>query len=346
MKHVTLLAAFVVMFLAQARAQFETKTGVPQAFPYSSQLRDANGEPMADRFISLRVTMRSGAPDAPPSYIEIDTATTSPTGIFTVVIGGGTILMGSFDSIPWMAGQVYQQVELDENGGTNFTDMGTTQLLSLPYALAAGNGVTDVKFDEGGKIAITSADGRENIVSETASWLTTGNKGTNGFIGTLDNTDLVLKRNNDEGLRLRANNVVTTNGMLGVGVAAPVTSLDISGGVTMRDTVVNVSGAFTLNPGNHSLIFVNSTSYPANALCTMAPGLQRGQIIVIVVGGGLYTRGISFANNTYYKTRVNVDGRGVGSSYGGTISYTDGNTITLLWNGNDWVQLSSSITKP
>lgn len=346
MKHVTLLAALLIMFLAPVRAQIDSRTGVPQAFPYSSQIRDANGALITDRFISLRVTMRTGTPDGPPVYVEVDTTTTSPTGIFTVVIGGGTILQGSFDSIPWMDGQVYQQVELDENGGSNFTDMGTTQLLSLPYALAAGNGVTDVKFDATGKINITPADGREEIKSETASWLTTGNAGSNGFIGTTDNVDLVLKRNNAEGLRLRANNALSTTGMLGVGVANPVTSLDVNGGVTLRDTVVNVSGAFTLNPGNRSLIFVNSTSYPANALCTMAPGLQRGQIIVIVVGGGFYTRGISFANNTYYKTRVNVDGRGVGSSYGQTINYTDGNTITLLWNGTDWVQLSSSITKP
>lgn len=346
MKHVTLLAALVVLCLAQLHAQIDSKTGVPQAFPYSSQIRDAQGALLTDRFIALRVTMHSGAPDGPAVYVEIDTTTTSPTGIFTVVVGGGSVISGSFDSIPWMSGQVYQQVELDEYGGTNFSDMGTTQLLSLPYALAAGNGVTDVKFDDSGKISIKSADGREEIVSETASWLTTGNKGTNGFIGTVDNTDLVLKRDNNEGLRLRANNAVTTTGSLGVGVTQPATSLDVSGGITVRDTVVTVSGMFTLNPGNHSLIFVNSTSYPSNALCNMGPGLQRGQIIVIVVGGGMFNRGISFANNTFYKTRVNVDGRGVGSSYGGTINYTDGNTITLLWNGNEWVQLSSSITKP
>ncbi len=319
-------------------------SGIPQKFSYSSQVRDANEEILANQFISLRFTIRSGSQGGAAIYVETDTTTTSPNGIFTVVIGGGSILSGKFDSIQWQQANMYLQIEMDPEGGTNYTNMGTSQLVSFPYAIAAGNGLESIKYDSTGTVVIRTAD-TKTTSSTNASWLTNGNAatGANSFIGTTDNSDLILKRMNAEGLRIRIGNAVTIPGKLGLGVTAPVTTLDVNGGVTLRDTTFNVSGNFTLNAGNRSMIFLNS-SVSATTTCTMADGLQRGQIVIISMLG---SRGVSFVNNgPVNNTRVNTDGKGVNSHIGDAVLYTEGNTLTLLWNGADWVEIASSMPKP
>lgn len=342
-----LLSAVAMFFAYQSQAQLTVPVsgGVPQAFPYSSQVRDANGELLVNRHISLRISMHVGSADGPVAYMEVDTTTTSPNGIFSVVVGGGSIIQGDFNQIPWTTGQIYQQVELDENGGDRFADMGTAQLLSLPYAIAAGNGVKEVSYDQTGKLTLTSADGTENFSSDRATWMAGGNASISpdDFIGTIDDADVVFKRNNTESMRMGANNAVTMPGKLGLGgVASPAVSLDVSGAMAIRETTVNVSGTFNLNVGNNSLIFVNSSVSASNATAILGPGAVKGQILMISVTGSSPGNGIKFVNNSNYNTRISSNGNGISSSSFTSKTYTDGNTITFLWNGNDWVQIASS----
>lgn len=349
MKKLQLLLIAAICFGLKIQAQTSSiqvpvSSGVPQAYPYSSIVRSADGNVLSNQFINLRISMRSGSVNGPIAYQETDTVTTSPMGIFSVVVGGGKIVAGNFDSIPWSSGQIYQQVEMDDKGGNTFADMGTAQLLSLPYALSAGNGITDIKYDSTGKMSVTTTDGRTAIKTTAASWMTTGNSGAaGGFIGTTDNTDLVLKRNNTESLKIKADGV-TMAGKLGIGLGTPATSLDLSGGLTLRDTTVNVSGAFNLNVGNHALIFINSSVSSASAI--LGPGLAKGQVVVLAITGSSSNNGVRFYNNgSTYNTRVNISGGGVGDNNSGYsyITYKEGNTLTLLWNGTDWVQMASSM---
>src|ERR1043165_3556240 len=238
---ILLLCGFCAVY-AQNSTNPSSAGGVPQRFAYSSAVRDANGLPLISQFIRLRFTILREAPTGTPVYQQIATVTTSPAGIFTVVIGGGSITLGNFDSIPWQTGNLFLRVELDVTGGINFVDMGTTQLLSTPYAIAAGNGLASIAFDSTGQVISKTLDNKTSITN-FKSWLTTGNAGiggANGFIGTTDNSDLILKRMNAEGLRISAGNTVTIPGKLGLGVTNPVTSLDINGGIKLRDTTTNV----------------------------------------------------------------------------------------------------------
>ncbi|MBP6732479.1 MAG: hypothetical protein KA149_10495 [Chitinophagales bacterium] len=342
------LAALSAGLTSQAQITVPVAGGVPQAYPYSSQVRGTDGNLLANQFISLRISLRQGGIDGPVRYAEQDTITTSPNGIFSVVVGGGRVIEGNFDSVDWSGGMIYQKVELDDQGGTNFTDMGTAQLLSLPYALSAGNGVTSVKYDSTGKMSLATADGRTEIKTAAASWMTTGNigAGTTGFIGTTDNSDLTFKRFNQEGIRIRTGNAVTMPGRLGLGgVTAPATTLDVNGGMSLRDTTVNVSGNFTLNVGNRGLIFINSSVYSSQARVTLSDGLVKGQIVILAITSSNSSYGVRFYNSgSGYNTRVNTNGGGVNdSNVGDYISYKEGNTITLLWNGTDWVQIASSM---
>lgn len=109
----------------------------PQSFDFQGVARDAGGQLLSSQSIALRISILAGSPSGTVAYQETHSVTTSPFGLFTVAIGAGTPTQGSFPSIGWGASSHFIQVELDASGGSSFTDMGTTQLLSVPYALHA-----------------------------------------------------------------------------------------------------------------------------------------------------------------------------------------------------------------
>ena len=108
---------------------------VPQAFNYQAVVRNSLGVIVLNQAVSARFTIRNDSLNGGIAYRETHGITTTPTGIFTVVIGAGNIISGSFGNVHWTTGNVFLQVEVDITGGTNYVDMGTTQLLSVPYAL-------------------------------------------------------------------------------------------------------------------------------------------------------------------------------------------------------------------
>jgi len=105
---------------------------LPQGIPYQAAARDANGQPVADSPVNVRFSLREGAADGAASYIESHSLTTNSIGLFNTVFGNGTPEQSTFDSINWAATTKFLQVEVDLGNG--YVDMGTTQLLSVPYA--------------------------------------------------------------------------------------------------------------------------------------------------------------------------------------------------------------------
>ena len=110
---------------------------VPQAVNYQAIARDGGGNPLAHRTISVRFTINQGINPGVPEYEETQTLTTNQFGLFTAKIGEGTVVTGTFPGITWSTGNKYLLVEYDPNGGTNFVNMGSTELVSVPYALYA-----------------------------------------------------------------------------------------------------------------------------------------------------------------------------------------------------------------
>lgn len=111
---------------------------VPQAFEFQGVARNASGDPLPSQTVALRLGVIASTPTGTLEYQETQTTTTSPLGLFTVQVGSGTPVLGSFAAIGWSTGPRYLKVELDPAGGTAYLDMGTSQLLSVPYALVAG----------------------------------------------------------------------------------------------------------------------------------------------------------------------------------------------------------------
>ena len=126
---------FIISFLFIAAVSMAQ---VPQAMNYQAIARDIGGEVIASTQLSVRLTIHDSAAAGPVEYIETQTATTNQLGLFTLQIGKGIVVSGTFSAINWADGLQYLEVEIDF--GSGYVTMGTSQLLSVPYALYAANG--------------------------------------------------------------------------------------------------------------------------------------------------------------------------------------------------------------
>ena len=110
----------------------------PQAFNYSGVARDASGNPLSNRTLAVEIAILKGATTGQIQYIETHNVITDQFGLFNLIIGSGAVQSGSMNAISWCNDNFFLRVAFDMNGGNNFTLLGTTQMLSVPYALHAG----------------------------------------------------------------------------------------------------------------------------------------------------------------------------------------------------------------
>lgn len=320
--------ALFVFALLQLNAQMP-------GFNYQAVLRDNQGALMANHTATVHLSIHADSATGPVLYSERDSIITTPLGIFSVVVGGGTTVSGNFNTIDW-SGKRFLQVELDANAGINYTDMGTSQLMSVPYALYAAKApaVSVTVMDVNDKGQIWVGQGTDTVRSTNTVWSTGGNVGlgTPAVLGTTDNSDVVFKRNGTEAMRITADGVTMNSQKMGVGGGAftPATAMDINGAISLRDTTVNVSQDFTLDVSGRSYFNIVTTVNGGSAKTTLNDGVVRGQLLLLNVSatGGNNIRVES--NPATTNMRLSTSSRDMG----------DGDSLMLLWNGTDWVEIN------
>jgi hypothetical protein len=109
----------------------------PAAFSYQAVVRDASGIVQVNQTVSFRITILEGSISGTAVYQETHAVTTNEFGLVTLAIGKGLNISGNIASIDWGGNTWFLSVELDPTGGSSFLPMGTTQLLSVPYAFHA-----------------------------------------------------------------------------------------------------------------------------------------------------------------------------------------------------------------
>lgn len=112
----------------------------PQAVCYQAVAADAAGASLVEQNINVKTTIISTTPNGVEQWIETHNVTTDEFGLFTLSVGEGTPaggVLGQFEDIDWGSDTYFLKVELDIEGGNNFSFMGTNQILSVPYALYA-----------------------------------------------------------------------------------------------------------------------------------------------------------------------------------------------------------------
>jgi hypothetical protein len=156
-----LLISLLLCIALQLSAQ------APQQFSFQGVARDAAGKVIANTNVSLRLTIHEALPAGVNVYQETHKPLTSNGGIFTVSVGVGNDKSGSISDIKWSAGSFFLQVELDAAGGSNYIDLGATQLLSVPYALHAGQAD---KWKDGDPVVQTGVAQQGGILNPPTSF--------------------------------------------------------------------------------------------------------------------------------------------------------------------------------
>jgi len=142
MKSTLLSIAIICALFFQGLAQ------VPQKVSYQAVLRNADGSVIASQAVDIKISLRKSAANGTVVYSETFNQTTSAQGVVSIAIGGGDAV--SFASIPWNE-NIFIQTEVKKSSESTYNDLGTTQILSVPYALTAGN-VKEVKSLPGSNI--------------------------------------------------------------------------------------------------------------------------------------------------------------------------------------------------
>lgn len=109
----------------------------PEKMSYQSVVRNTNNELVSSTTVGLQISIVQGSASGTIVYTETHTPETNSNGLVSIEIGTGTVVDGSFTSIDWSNGPYFIKTETDPSGGTDYSISGTSQLLSVPYALHA-----------------------------------------------------------------------------------------------------------------------------------------------------------------------------------------------------------------
>ena len=150
---------------------------IPKGINYQGVARLATGTPIAQKTISVRVSILQNSPTGTIEYSETHQPTTNEFGLFTLVIGQGTADTGNFEFISWANGNKWLEIEMDPEGASNYSLIGSQQLMSVPYSYYAQYAGNSLKAGPGLSI-------ENNIISNTGD---NDNNATNEL-----NTNVVL----------------------------------------------------------------------------------------------------------------------------------------------------------
>lgn len=138
----------------------------PEKISYQAVVRDGNNSLVSSVTVTMKISILQSSSSGTIVYVETHKPTTNSNGLASVEIGAGTAENGNFTAIEWENGPYFIKTETDPAGGTNYTITGTSQLLSVPYALHAktaetikgGISETDPLFMESIAGGITESD--------------------------------------------------------------------------------------------------------------------------------------------------------------------------------------------
>lgn len=299
----TLFTALLLLSIQSAVAQ------APQGFTYQAVIRNTSNSLVSNAPVGVRISVLQGSISGSSVYTETHTSNTNSNGLLTLIIGNGSVVNGSFAAINWGNGPYFIQTETDPNGGTNYTVTGTTQLMSVPYALYAENSANPGPQGPQGISGNDGIDGNDGL-SAYQIWLSLGNTGTSAdFIASLTGPQ------GPQGVQ----------GPVGASGAQGPAGATGASGVGIVSTVNNGNGTFTLNYSDGSSFTTSNLTGPTGAAgATGAIGPQGPQGIQGPAGatGPQGPAGTAGAAGVGIVSTVN-NGNGTF-----TLNYSDGSSFT------------------
>jgi len=302
----------------------QVQAQIPTAFNYQGVARNGSGVPLANQNISLQISILDATASGAELFKETHAVTTNAYGLFSVMIGGGTISVGNIGTIDYMNAPKFLKIEMDPAGGTSYTVIGTpTQMIAVPYAMSA-------------KALQATSDGGLGIRGNSASSLWLGfyeNNVYRGYLGSYSG------KNEDVDIGTGGGNTLGSMHLTIAGV--PKLTVDSIGRVGIGTRYPQTNLAVTSNAGD-VINIGNQNGWTAMGLANSGSGPYN-----LIGNGGTYmsfmysatpTTSISATNskmlmdgttNTFRPTNDNVMSLGA-----------NGSRWTAVWAANGTVQTS------
>ena len=168
-----LVSVFVCLFSLNALAQ------APEKMSYQAVVRDNANALVLDKVVGMRISILRGSASGTPAYVETQSPRSNTNGLVTLEIGAGTVVSGSFAGLNWSTGPYFIQTEIDPSGGSNYSILGVSQLVSVPYALYAKTSGSSTP----GPAGPAGATGPQGPIGPTGAAGSNGAAGANGLQG-------------------------------------------------------------------------------------------------------------------------------------------------------------------
>ena len=312
-------------------------TQVPQGVGYQGVATDAYGIELVNQSISIRASIISASTTGTIEWQETHTTSTDTFGLFTLTIGQGTSTgngaQTSFADISWGANIHFLKIEMDVNGGTNYSHMGTNQMMSVPYALYAENANIDY-------------DSISTLLSNDSTFITTVSGGIGGgcnpnFPDGYNNLDPIswsLISSNSYTVPSGKNLYIvsaTGNGSYGIFV----NGLEIHYGNELNDEnfLIFEEGDVLTNGANGSSYYLNFNGYLVDKIVDpISWSLSSSNSYTVPSGKNLYI--VSATGNGSYGIFVN----GLEIHYGNELNdenfliFEEGDVLTNGANGSSY----------
>ncbi len=156
----------------------------PQKMSYQAVLRNSGNTLITNTQVGMQISILQGSPNGTSVYIESQSPTSNANGLVSLEIGSGTVLKGTFSNIDWANGPYFIKTETDPSGGTSYTITGSSELLSVPYALYAANSAAGPAGPQGPQ----GLTGPQGAKGDTGSAGPQGIQGVPGATGSQGNT--------------------------------------------------------------------------------------------------------------------------------------------------------------
>jgi len=120
---ILMLPVFIFVISIAALSQ------TPKCFSYQTVVRNNDGSLVIDKQVGIQISILQ---NGTPVCVEFFTPITNSFGLVSLEIGSKD--PAAFSAIDWSTGTFTIKISIDPDGGTNYAEMGTSPLLSVPFA--------------------------------------------------------------------------------------------------------------------------------------------------------------------------------------------------------------------